>query len=100
MEKEYKKRILFIGMPDMAIVCLNKLVSKGINIVGVIPPEKKEPTHKLMVNTAESLGLEVIQYDVSLNEKEFLEKIKNKKVVEKYCLVTKFDNIFIFEVIK
>ncbi len=77
MEKEYKKRILFIGMPDMAIVCLNKLVSKGINIVGVIPPEKKEPTHKLMVNTAESLGLEVIQYNVSLNEKEFLEKIKN-----------------------
>ena len=38
--KVYTKRILFIGMPDMAIVCLNNLYNKKINIVGVIPPDK------------------------------------------------------------
>lgn len=77
MEKTYKKRILFIGMPDMAIICLNKLVAKGINVVGVVPPSIEEPTNKLMVDTAQNLGLEVIQYNISLNEKGFLQRIKN-----------------------
>ena len=77
MEKIYQKRILFVGMPDMALVCLNKLASKGINIVGVVPPGTEDPTNKLMVDTAQNLGLEVIQYNISLNEKGFLQRIKN-----------------------
>ena len=77
MEKIYQKRILFVGMPDMALVCLNKLASKGINIVGVVPPGMEDPTNKLMVDTAQNLGLEVIQYNISLNEKGFLQRIKN-----------------------
>ena len=76
-EKKYKKRVLFIGMPDMAIVCLNKLVSKGINIIGVVPPEKTDPTNKLMVNTAQKLGLDIIEYNISLSDKGFLQRIKN-----------------------
>lgn len=79
-DKKYKKRILFIGMPDMALVCLNKLVSKGINIVGVVPPAKDDPTHRLMVDTALALGLEVIDYNISLNDKGFLQRIKNLNV--------------------
>lgn len=77
MEKTYKKRILFVGMPDMAIICLNKLAANGINIVGVVPPGVEDPTNKLMVDTAQKLGLEVIQYNISLNEKGFLQRIKN-----------------------
>lgn len=77
MEKSYKKRILFIGMPDMALVCLHKLVQKGINIVGVVPPSSDDTTHKLMVDTAQQLGLEVISYNYSLSEKGFLQRIKN-----------------------
>ncbi|MBE7704412.1 MAG: methionyl-tRNA formyltransferase [Cyanobacteria bacterium SIG29] len=77
MEKTYTKKILFIGMPDMAIICLHKLVAKGINIVGVVPPGADEPTNKLMVDTAQNLGLEIIQYNISLNEKGFLQRIKN-----------------------
>lgn len=76
-EKKYKKRVLFIGMPDMAIVCLNKLVEKGINIIGVVPPEKTDPTNKLMVNTAQNLGLDIIEYNISLSDKGFLQRIKN-----------------------
>ena len=75
-DKKYKKRILFIGMPDMALVCLHKLASKGINIVGVVPPAKDDPTHKLMVDTALSLGLDVIDYNISLSDKGFLQRIK------------------------
>ncbi len=76
-KKEFKKKILFIGMPDMAIICLKKLAAYGINIVGVVPPYKTEPTHKLMVNTAQKLGLNVIEYNTSLNDKGFLQRIKN-----------------------
>ncbi len=76
-EKKYKKRVLFIGMPDMAIVCLNKLAQKGINIVGVVPPEKTDSTNKLMVNTAQKLGYDVIEYNISMSDKGFLQRIKN-----------------------
>lgn len=77
MEKKYQKRILFVGMPDMALVCLNKLAAKGINVVGVVPPAKDDPTNKLMVDTASSLGFDIIEYNSSLNDKGFLQRIKN-----------------------
>ncbi len=76
-DKKYKKKILFVGMPDMALVCLRKLASNGINIVGVIPPAKDDPTNKLMVQTAQDLGFEVIDYNISLSDKGFLQRVKN-----------------------
>ena len=76
VNKTYKKKILFIGMPDMALVCLHKLVEKGINIIGVVPPAKTDSTNKLLVNTAQTYGLNIIQYDENLNEKDFLHKIR------------------------
>jgi methionyl-tRNA formyltransferase len=66
-------------MPDMALICLHKLVSKGINIVGVVPPAKDDPTNKLMVDCAQNLGLEIINFNISLNDKGFLQRIKNLK---------------------
>lgn len=77
MEKNYTKRILFIGMPDMAIVCLNKLKEHGINIVGVVPPAKTEPTYNLMAQTVHNLGYELIEYEDNMNEKYFLRKIRD-----------------------
>lgn len=76
-EKTYTKKILFIGMPDMALVCLHKLAAKGINIVGVVPPAKNDNTYKTMVDTAQQLGLEVFDYNISLSDKGFLQRIKN-----------------------
>ncbi len=75
--KKYKKRILFVGMPDMALICLGKLASKGINIVGVVPPPKYEPTYQLLVDTAQGLGYDIIDYNNSLNDNGFLQRIKN-----------------------
>lgn len=77
MEKNYTKRILFIGMPDMALVCLNKLYAKKINIVGVVPPAKNEPTYNLMIKTAKKLNLNIIDYNTNLAEPEFLSKVKS-----------------------
>jgi len=79
-KKKYTKRILFIGMPDMALVCLNKLVANGINIVGVVPPAKNEPTNKLMVETAQNAGLNIIEFNNSLSDKGFLQRIKNLNI--------------------
>ena len=76
-EKKYIKRILFIGMPDMALVCLSKLAAKGINIVGVVPPAKDDPTNKIMIDTAQNLGFDIIDYNISLSDKGFLQRIKN-----------------------
>ncbi len=76
-EKKYKKKILFIGMPDMALVCLYKLAAKGINVVGVVPPAKDDPTNRLMVDTAQNLGFDIIDYNISLTDKGFLQRIKN-----------------------
>ncbi|MBQ3642039.1 methionyl-tRNA formyltransferase [bacterium] len=100
-QKVYKKRVLFVGMPDMALVCLHKLVDKKINIVGVVPPNKKDSTYNMMVRTALVLGLNVIPYNENLLEEDFLQKIKdlnadigvvcsyNSKLPEKLLALTK-----------
>ncbi len=75
--KNYLKRIIFIGMPDMALVCLNKLCAKGINIVGIIPPAKNEQTYNLMIETANRLKLNIIEYESKLTEQDFLSKVKD-----------------------
>lgn len=77
VEKVYTKRILFIGMPDMAIVCLNKLFQHKINIVGVVPPDKSAPTYNLMIKTANEYGYNIITFDKSMQEESFLKKVKS-----------------------
>lgn len=76
MDKKYQKRILFIGMPDMALVCLSGLFSRGFNIVGVVPPHRNEGTYELMCTFARSLKLPLILYKDRLDEVEFLHAIK------------------------
>ena len=36
----FKKRILFVGIPDMAYIGLDGLLMSGVNIVGAIGPKK------------------------------------------------------------
>lgn len=73
---EKKLKIVFVGMPDMALVCLSNLLEKKFNIVGVVPPNKTHNTYKTLVEYAKSKGLNVIDFDKSPNEKECIEKIK------------------------
>ena len=40
---DFKKRILFFGMPDMGTICLVQLKQAGVNIVGAVPPPPNNP---------------------------------------------------------
>lgn len=60
----------------MAIVCLMKLYRAGINIVGVVPPDMGNATYEYFVQFAKSMNYRVIDYERSLKEPVFLNKIK------------------------
>lgn len=78
MQNSSKKlRVIFVGMPDMATVCLGAL-QKHFNICAVIPPPKFNPTSKSFCAFAKMLGLEVIEYDVTPNSPKIINKIKEK----------------------
>lgn len=70
------KNILFIGMPDMATVCLNKLLDSNINIKAVVLPDKNNISRNTIKNIAENKGVETLEYDKTPNEPELIAKIK------------------------
>ncbi|MBP7211700.1 methionyl-tRNA formyltransferase [bacterium] len=75
----YKKRILFVGIPDMAYVCLDGLKMAGFNIVGAFGAKKNHPTYDDFKSFVCSRNIEFIEYD-NLNDDEFIDKIKNLNV--------------------
>ena len=60
----------------MALVCLSGLVSRGFNIVGVVPPHRNEGTFDLMCSFAYSLKLPLIFYKDRMDEMDFIHAIK------------------------
>lgn len=76
-------------MPDMALICMAKLVAQHVNIVGCVPPPKNDNTYKLFFNFANQLGLNVISYDNSVLDEDFVNKIKALEpdlgIVCSYC---------------
>lgn len=76
MTKEnFKKRVLFVGIPDMAYVCLDGLMASGVNVVGVLGAKKNHPTYNDFKNFVNGHGLNFIEYD-NLDNKDFIEKIE------------------------
>ncbi len=73
---ERKPSILFIGMPDMATVCLNKLVSLNFNIKGIVPPDKNNSSRFSIIEIAKNRNIPVYEFEKTPNEPEFVEKIK------------------------
>lgn len=71
-----KLKIIFIGIPDMALVCLSNLLEKQFNIVGVVPPLKTHETYELFKNFVKSKNLNLIEFNESPNEIECIQKIK------------------------
>ena len=80
MEKLFKHRILFIGMPDFGAIALERLVKENFNIVGVIIPHKSDPSHNYMKSCALSLNMNVIDYNETLKDDDFLNKLKNLNI--------------------
>ena len=75
----FKKRILFVGIPDMAYIGLDGLLMAGVNIVGVLGPKKNHNTFHEFRNFVLSRGLNFIDYD-ELDEDQLIEKIKKLDV--------------------
>ncbi|MFA6989646.1 MAG: methionyl-tRNA formyltransferase [Candidatus Gastranaerophilaceae bacterium] len=71
-----KMKILFIGMPDMGVVCLNEIMANGKNIVGIVPPPKSDPSYPLLIQTAAHYKIPCIDFENNLKEPDFLEKVK------------------------
>ena len=80
MAEKFKKRILFVGMPDMAIIVLTKLAAENVNIVGCIPPHPSHNTYNLFCSFAKNLGFEVIDWHDSLKEDTFLNKLRSLNI--------------------
>ncbi len=76
---ENKLKIIFIGTPDMALICLNNLLEKGFNIKTVVPPLKNHETYKYFKNYVLSKKLNLLEFDESPNEKKYIEKLKEMK---------------------
>ena len=71
----FKKRILFVGIPDMAYIGLDGLLMAGVNIVGVLGPKKDHNMFVDFRNFVISRGLNYIDYE-ELDEPQLIEKIK------------------------
>lgn len=78
-KKFFQKRVLFVGIPDMAYICLDGLNFAGINIVGVLGPKKDHPTYDNFKQVVEMRKLNFIEFD-DLKEETLIEKIKSLDV--------------------
>lgn len=77
-KETFKKRVLFVGIPDMAYVCLDGLHHSGINIVGVVGPKKEHNTYQHFKRFVQGFKLNFIEYE-NLDDPDFIEKIRGLK---------------------
>ena len=63
----FKKRILFVGIPDMAYIGLDGLLMSGVNIVGVLGPKKDHNMYYDFKTFVQSRRLNYIDYDNLMN---------------------------------
>jgi len=63
-------------MPDMATVCLNKLISLNFNIKGLITPDKNNISSMGLLEIANNKEIPFFEYEKTPNEPSFIEKIK------------------------
>ena len=75
----FKKRILFVGIPDMAYIGLDGLLMAGVNIVGVLGPKKDHNMYYDFKNFVYSRRLNYVDYD----ELDAFFEV-NKKLADRY----------------
>lgn len=75
----FKKRVLFIGVPDMAFIGLDTLHYSGVNIVGVVGPKKTHSTYESFKMFVNSRNLNFIEYD-RLDSPELLGTISDLNI--------------------
>ena len=72
---KFKKRILFVGIPDMAYIGLDGLLMAGVNIVGVLGPKKDHNLYYDFKSFVEARRLNYIDYD-ELDEPQLIETVR------------------------
>lgn len=77
-KETFEKKVLFVGIPDMAYICLDGLKTAGVNIVGVLGPKKSHATYSEFKTFVRDLGLNFIEFD-KLDDPAFIKKIKDLK---------------------
>ena len=75
----FNKRILFVGIPDMAYIGLDGLLMSGVNIVGVLGPKKNHNMYNDFKTFTLARGLNYIEYN-ELHEPQLIKKIQNLNV--------------------
>lgn len=75
MTKE-KLKIVFVGMPDMALVCLSRLLEENFNIVAVVPPKKTHETYNYFKEFVKYRNLNLIDFENSCNEYDCIKQIE------------------------
>lgn len=78
MEKSFsfKKRIIFVGMPDTAYTTLYYLHQACVNIIAVVPPPLTHPAGKPFADYAKKMGYNVIMPENSVKEPDFIAKLQ------------------------
>ena len=72
-----KLKIIFVGIPDMATICLNNLIAHKFDIVGIVPPKKNHETYNFFKSFILSKGLNLVEFENSPNDKDCIDKIKD-----------------------
>lgn len=72
----FQKRVLFVGIPDMACVCLEGLFNAGVNIVGVMGPKKSHETYAYFKSLVEQKNLNFIEWD-NLSSPDLIKKLSD-----------------------
>ncbi len=71
-----KLKIVFVGIPDMALVCLDNLLKKNFNIVCVVPPNKTHETYSYYKEFIDNKNLKLVDFENSPNEQKTIDEIK------------------------
>ena len=84
----------------MALVVFKRLIEKGFNIIGIVPPDKSNETYPIMEKLANNFNIPFLQYN-DLKDTKFLKEVKklhadigvvcsfNKKLPKEFLETTK-----------
>lgn len=98
-EFKFSKRVLFIGVPDMAYAGLETLLTAGVNIVGVVGPLKSHNTYKDFRNYVLSKKLNFIEYN-SLSDDQLINNLRalNIDIATTFSFNQKIPKVFMEQI--
>lgn len=70
-------KIIFLGIPDLGLFCLNALLEKKKNIVAIVTPAASHPSYGMVVEIAGLHGIPVLTFKNSPDESDFIEVFKS-----------------------